>query len=128
MSQIVLGFLQDLDFIIKIAFIIFLVIFVKQRITKNWLAITLIVIASIVLIFFYWPLIGSVYVIYILITIGIGSLLVDIFFVTMGESHKSRGKKGTPTPKQMLGDEQEIDYEEIAAQRQEAMKMMKRGR
>ncbi len=123
MNSIILNFFNDLDFIIKIAFIVFLVIFVKQRITKNWLAITLIVIASIILIFFYWPLIGSAYVVYVLITIGIGSVLVDTFFVTMGEAHGGQQGQGAPDPRQMLGQqEQEIDYEQMAAQRQAMMK------
>lgn len=123
MNSIILNFFTDLDFIIKIAFIVFLVIFVKQRITKNWLAITLIVIASIILIFFYWPLIGSAYVVYVLITIGIGSVLVDTFFVTMGEAHGGQQGQGAPDPRQMLGQqEQEIDYEQMAAQRQAMMK------
>ncbi len=125
MNSIILNFFNDLDFIIKIAFIVFLVIFVKQRITKNWLAITLIVIASIILIFFYWPLIGSAYVVYVLITIGIGSVLVDTFFVTMGEAHGGQQGQGAPDPRQMLGQQeqgQEIDYEQMAAQRQAMMK------
>lgn len=125
MNSIILNFFNDLDFIIKIAFIVFLVIFVKQRITKNWLAITLIVIASIILIFFYWPLIGSAYVVYVLITIGIGSVLVDTFFVTMGEAHGGQQGQGAPDPRQMLGNdnaEPEIDYEQMAAQRQAMMK------
>jgi hypothetical protein len=113
MDPIILGFFEDFNFIIKIAFIVFLVIFVKQRITKNWLAITAIVIACVVLIFFYWPLIGATYVIYVLITIGIGSVLVDTFFVTMGEAHGGQGQ-GAPDPRQMLGqggEEQEQSYE-----------------
>jgi len=124
MDTIILNFFADLDFIIKIAFIVFLVVFVKQRITKNWLAITAIVIACIILIFFYWPLIGATYVIYVLITIGIGGVLVDIFFVTMGEAHGGKAQgQGAPDPRQMLGQqEQNTDYEQMAAQRQAAMK------
>ena len=102
MNSIFLGFFEDFSFVIKIAFIVFLVVFVKQRITKNWLAITAIVVACVILIFFYWPLIGSAYVLYVLITIGIGSVLVDTFFVTMGEAHGG-GQQGAPDPNQMLG-------------------------
>lgn len=125
MNSIFLGFFEDFSFVIKIAFIVFLVVFVKQRITKNWLAITAIVVACVILIFFYWPLIGSAYVLYVLITIGIGSVLVDTFFVTMGEAHQGGGQQGAPDPRQMLGNdnaEPEIDYEQMAAQRQAAMK------
>ena len=76
-----------MSFLLKLAFIIFIIIFVRERITKNWLAITAIVIVCIVFSIFYWPVFGSIYVIYILITIGIGSVLVDTFFVTMQEGH-----------------------------------------
>jgi len=110
MDPIILGFFEDFSFILKLAFIIFVVVFVKERITKNWLAITAIVAICIVLIFFYWPVFGSMYVIYILISIGIGSVLVDTFFVTMGEGQKGQG----PDPQQMLGQgqqpEQDFDY------------------
>ncbi len=99
MDSIILNFFDDFGLILKIAFIVFVVIFVKERITKNWLAITAIVVLCIVLIFFYWPLVGSAYVLYVLITIGIGSVLVDTFFVTMGESQKHQ----SPDPQQMLG-------------------------
>lgn len=117
-----LNFLKDIDFIIKLAFIIFLITFVKQRITKNWLAITAIVIASVVLIFFYWPIIGFAYVVYVLIVIGIGGVLVDAFFVTMGEAKQGKGADA-PDPRAMLGDfDEDVDYEEIAAQRKVAMK------
>ena len=77
MDFTILGFFSDMSFLLKLAFIIFIIIFVRERITKNWLAITAIVIVCIVLVFFYWPVFGSIYVIYILITIGIGSVLVD---------------------------------------------------
>lgn len=129
MDLTILGFLNDMSFLLKLAFVIFIIIFVKERITKNWLAITAIVIVCIVLIFFYWPVFGSMYVVYILITIGIGSVLVDTFFVTMQEGHG----KGT-TPEQMLGnqgyqqmqEEPEYDMEQTFAARQQAMKRMGR--
>lgn len=98
MNSIILGFFEDMGFILKLAFIIFVVVFVKQRITKNWLAITAIVIACVVLIFFYWPIFGSMYVLYVLISIGIGGVLVDTFFVTMGEGQQQGG-----SPEQMIG-------------------------
>ncbi|MFA5745836.1 MAG: hypothetical protein WCX82_04440 [archaeon] len=97
MNSIILGFFEDMGFILKLAFIIFVVVFVKQRITKNWLAITAIVIACVVLIFFYWPIFGSMYVLYVLISIGIGGVLVDTFFVTMGEGQQQGG-----SPEQMI--------------------------
>ncbi len=110
MNSIILNFFADMGFILKVAFIVFLVVFVKQRITKNWLAITAIVISSVILIFFYWHLIGSIYVLYVLITIGIGGVLVDTFFVTMGEA-KGEGH-GAPDPQQMLGRQEYQNYEQ----------------
>lgn len=128
MDLTILGFFTDMSFLLKLAFIIFIVIFVRERITKNWLAITAIVIVCIVLVFFYWPVFGSIYVIYILITVGIGSVLVDTFFVTM---HEGPSGGGGPSPEQMLGlggQEAEMDMEQLFAARRQMMARMNRGR
>lgn len=126
MDLTILGFFSDMSFLLKVAFIVFIIIFVKERITKNWLAITAIVLVCIVLIFFYWPIFGSIYVVYILITIGIGGVLVDTFFVTMQEGHS----KGT-SPQDILGmqgnqqmQEPEIDMEQMAPAREALMRRM----
>ncbi|HNW05700.1 MAG TPA: hypothetical protein PK655_02940 [archaeon] len=131
MDFTILGFFSDMSFLLKLAFIIFIIIFVRERITKNWLAITAIVIVCIVLVFFYWPVFGSIYVIYILITIGIGSVLVDTFFVTMQEGHG-----GGTSPEDMLGNQSqgyrmsdegsEVDMEQLFAARRQAMSRMRR--
>lgn len=123
MDLTILGFFTDMSFILKLAFIIFIVIFVRERITKNWIAITAIVVVCVVLVFFYWPVFGSMYVVYILITIGIGSVLVDTFFVTMHEGPS--GGEG----EQMLsfGDQDsEIDIEQVFAARRQMMARMRR--
>ena len=111
MNSIILNFFTDAGLVLKIAFIIFIVVFVKQRITKNWLAISAIVLICVVLIFFYWPIFGSMYVLYVLISIGVGSVLVDTFFVTMGEGQKG----GSPDPQEMLkgGRHKEPDLGEL---------------
>jgi hypothetical protein len=124
MNLIVLGFFEDMSFLLKLAFIIFIIIFVRERITKNWLAITAIVIFCLLLVFKYWHIFGSIYVVYILITIGIGGVLVDTFFVTMQEG-QPKHKGGGPSPQQMLGaQEQEFDMEEMAGARQQLMRQM----
>ncbi|HRS42555.1 MAG TPA: hypothetical protein P5530_01600 [Candidatus Diapherotrites archaeon] len=128
MDFTILGFFSDMSFLLKLAFIIFIIIFVRERITKNWLAITAIVIVCIVLVFFYWPVFGSIYVIYILITIGIGSVLVDTFFVTMQEGHG-----GGTSPEDIVGrpgyqieEQPDVDMEKLFAARRQAMSRMRR--
>lgn len=126
MDLTILSFFNDMSFLLKLAFIIFVIIFVKERITKNWLAITAIVVVCLLLIFKYWAIFGSIYVLYILITIGIGSVLVDTFFVTMQEAGPKH-KGGGPSPQQMLGEEEpEYDMEQMAAARQQMMGRMGR--
>lgn len=126
MDLTILGFFNDMSFLLKLAFIIFVIIFVKERITKNWLAITAIVVVCLLLIFKYWAIFGSIYVVYILITIGIGSVLVDTFFVTMQEGGPKH-KGGGPSPQQMLGEEEsQYDMEQMAAARQQMMGRMGR--
>ncbi|MFH0905962.1 MAG: hypothetical protein V1824_01330 [archaeon] len=83
-----LSFFSDFQFILKIFFFVAIIAFFKKRITNNILVLFLIAIASILLIFFYWPIFGTVYVFYTLLTLGISGILVDMFFVTMGESPK----------------------------------------
>jgi hypothetical protein len=128
MDFTILGFFSDMSFLLKLAFIIFIIIFVRERITKNWLAITAIVLVCIVLVFFYWPVFGSIYVIYILITIGIGSVLVDTFFVTMQEGHG-----GGTSPEDIVGrpgyqieEQPDVDMEKLFAARRQAMSRMRR--
>ena len=79
-----LNIFSDFNFVLKIFFFIFIVGFVRQKITHNVLALILISLAVIFLIFFYWQLFKWVYMNYILITMGVSSILVDFFFVSMG--------------------------------------------
>ncbi|MDD3245010.1 MAG: hypothetical protein PHU47_02570 [Candidatus ainarchaeum sp.] len=88
MDLIILSFFEDFGFILKIFFLLFIITFVRTRITHNFFALTLITIGAVFLIFFYWPIFGTAYLFYILLTIGVSGVLVDIFFVTMNHGPK----------------------------------------
>ena len=87
MDPIFLGFLADMDFLIKIFFVLTVITFVKQKITNNTLSVVLISLAIIITVFVFWPFFRATYILYVLLTIGVTSVLVDMFFVSMGEAH-----------------------------------------
>jgi hypothetical protein len=84
LNLLFLSMLSDFDIILKIFFFIFIVGFVRQKITHNVLALIIISIAVIFLVFVYWAEFRWVYILYVLITMGISSIVVDFFFVSMG--------------------------------------------
>jgi len=84
----ILSIFSDFSLILKLLLLVAIVAFVRQRVTHNTIAIILIVLAATFMIFFYWPIFGTAYLIYILMTIGISAVLVDTFFVTMGRGGK----------------------------------------
>ena len=107
MEFIILSFFEDFAFISKIFFLLFIITFVRTRITHNFLALSLITVLAIFLIFFYWPIFGTAYLFYILLTIGVSGVLVDIFFVTMNHGpkdmlNKMPGKKQAEMQQQKM--------------------------
>jgi len=84
MDILILNFLTDFDFVIKIFFVLTVIAFVRQKITHNTLSLVLISVAIIGMVFLWWPFFRATYIIYVILTIGITSILVDMFFVTMG--------------------------------------------
>lgn len=119
MEFIILSFFEDFSFVLKIFFLLFIITFVRTRITHNFLALSIITILAIFLIFFYWPVFGTAYLFYILLSIGISGVLVDIFFVTMNHG-----------PKEMLdnmpGKKQAKMQQQKMQQQQKAQKMRPR--
>jgi hypothetical protein len=86
MNFIILNFLKDMDFVLKIFFFLFIISFVRKRITHNTFALILISLATVVLVVFYWPIFGTMFFVYTLLTIGVTHVLVDFFFVSMDKS------------------------------------------
>lgn len=86
MDLTILNFLKDIDFVLKIFFFLFIISFVRRRITHNTFALILISLATVVLIIFYWPIFGTMFFVYTLLTIGVTHVLVDFFFVSMDKS------------------------------------------
>jgi len=84
MDLLVLSFLEDIDFVIKIFFVLTVVAFIRQKVTHNTLSLIIISAAIIGMVFLWWPLFRATYIIYVILTIGITSVLVDMFFVSMG--------------------------------------------
>jgi hypothetical protein len=84
MDIFILNFLTDFDFVIKIFFVLTVIAFVRQKITHNTLSLLFISIAIIGMVFLWWPFFRATYLVYVILTIGITSVLVDMFFVTMG--------------------------------------------
>jgi hypothetical protein len=118
MDLIILNFFTDFSFVLKIFFLLFIITFVRTRITHNFLALSIITILAIFLIFFYWPVFGTAYLFYILLTIGISGVLVDIFFVTMNHGPKDMLDK-MPGKKQAEMQQQKMQQMQKAQQQKQ---------
>ncbi len=84
MDLILLNFFDDFDFVIKIFFVLTIIAFVKQKVTHNTTSLVLISIAVIGMVFLWWPFFKLTYIVYVVLSIGATTVLVDMFFVSMG--------------------------------------------
>jgi hypothetical protein len=101
MLNIYLNFFQDFDFILQLFLILTIIAFIKRRVTHNTLALVMISIGVIVMIFLFWPIFKTGYILYILLSVGVAGIFVDFFFISAGGSaEEMMGKKmdthGTP--------------------------------
>jgi uncharacterized membrane-anchored protein YitT (DUF2179 family) len=101
MSNIFLGFLQDMDFILQLFLILTIIAFIRRRVTHNTLALVLISVVVIGMIFLFWPIFRVGYILYTLLAVGVAGIFVDFFFISAGGSaEEMMGKKmethGTP--------------------------------
>ena len=94
MSNIYLNFFQDFDFILQLFLILTIIAFIKRRVTHNTLALVMISIGVIVMIFLFWPIFKTGYILYILLSVGVAGIFVDFFFISAGGSaEEMMGKK-----------------------------------
>lgn len=98
MDLLVLGFLGDVDLIIKIFFILAIVSFFKRKVENKKLANFLIIITLVTTLFLFWPIFRVGYVFYILLTIGVAGVFVDFFFVSAGGSPEEMMNKKSNSP------------------------------
>ena len=73
---------SDLDIVLKIFVLLAIFGYVTQHLGKGPVAILIMLAMSYFILFDYWKFFGGVYVLYILVTMGIGGILVDFMFVT----------------------------------------------
>ncbi|MDD3178240.1 MAG: hypothetical protein PHR26_01845 [Candidatus ainarchaeum sp.] len=98
MDLLFLGFLGDMDLIIKIFFILAIVSFFKRKVENKKMSIFFIIITLFVTLFFFWPIFRVGYIFYVLLTIGIAGIFIDFFFVSAGGSPEEMLNKKSNTP------------------------------
>ena len=76
------GLFSDMGIVLKIFVLMAIFAYVTQHVGKGPLAILIIIAMSYFIIFDYWKFLGGVYVLYILITLGIGGIVIDFMFIT----------------------------------------------
>jgi len=101
MDFTILGFGADFNLILKIFFVLAIIAFIRQKVTHNKFALFLITISIVAMVFLFWPLFRTAYIIYTLLAIGVAGILVDFFFISAGGSaEEMMGNKmnthGTP--------------------------------
>jgi len=84
MDLVLLNFFDDFDFVIKIFFVLTIIAFIRQKVTHNTTSLVLISIAVIGMVFLWWPFFKVTYIAYVILSIGATTVLVDMFFVSMG--------------------------------------------
>ena len=74
----------DLTLALKIFVLLTIISFIMQHVGKGPLAILLILGISWFVIFDYFLFFGGMYVLYVMLTLGVTSILIDFFFVNPG--------------------------------------------
>lgn len=75
----------DLDIVLKIFVLMTIISYITQHLGRGPLAVLLILGISWFVLFNYWKFFGGIYVLYVLVTFGAASILIDFFFVTGGQ-------------------------------------------
>ena len=112
---------SDLDIVLKIFVLLAIFGYVTQHLGKGPVAILIMLAMSYFILFDYWKFFGGVYVLYILVTMGIGGILVDFMFVTPS-AHGASGASGAS------GAEGPISNGSDFMARQAQMSKVRRGR
>ena len=75
------GFTGDVDLILKIVGLLFIMSFVRQHVQHPLLSLLIIVGMAAFLLFDFWKIFGSALFLYLLVTFGAAGLLVDLGFL-----------------------------------------------
>lgn len=77
-----LNLASDFTLIMKIFVFMSIINFVKNHVGENLLAILVTIVFSWYALFVAFPLFGTLYLLYILLTLGIAGVIIDYFFVS----------------------------------------------
>ncbi|MCX6800820.1 MAG: hypothetical protein NTZ73_01375 [Candidatus Diapherotrites archaeon] len=75
----------DLNIVLKIFVMMTIISYITQHLGRGPLAVLLILGISWFVLFDYWKFFGGIYVLYVLVTFGAASILIDFFFVSGGQ-------------------------------------------
>jgi len=83
--------LGDLTFILKIFVLMGVFSYVMNHVGKGPLGVFIFALISWLVIFDYFAIFGSIYILYILLTFGLISVIIDFMFITPGPAPKAPG-------------------------------------
>ncbi|HNV01345.1 MAG TPA: hypothetical protein PKK60_02880 [archaeon] len=81
----------DLTFILKIFVLMGVFSYVMNHVGKGPLGVFIFALISWLVIFDYFAIFGSIYILYILLTFGLISVIIDFMFITPGPAPKAPG-------------------------------------
>lgn len=81
----------DLTFILKIFVLMAVFSYVMNHVGKGPLGVFIFALISWLVIFDYFAIFGSIYILYILLTMGLISVIIDFMFITPGPAPKAPG-------------------------------------
>ncbi|NMA44848.1 MAG: hypothetical protein GX950_03505 [Candidatus Diapherotrites archaeon] len=81
----------DLTFILKIFVLMAIFSYVMNHVGKGALGIFIFALISWLVIFDYFAIFGSIYILHILLTMGLISVIIDFMFITPGPAPKAPG-------------------------------------
>lgn len=81
----------DLTFILKIFVLMAIFSYVMNHVGKGPLGVFIFALIAWFVIFDYFAIFGSIYILYILLTMGLISVIIDFMFITPGPAPKAPG-------------------------------------
>lgn len=75
-------FFGDLQFVLKIFVFLAILNFAKNHLGNSTMTLVVVGLFSYLILFAFWPIFGTIYILYVLLSLGIGAFFVDFFFVS----------------------------------------------
>ncbi|MFH1752517.1 MAG: hypothetical protein ABH821_06305 [archaeon] len=120
-------FVSDINLVIKILALLFIVGFARQHVGEGLLATIVIIIIAYFVLFVNWWFFGSVFIAYLLLMAGVSGILVDFFFVSSqaggAEEMKKQQQAAMGEGQQAMANRPDVVGTDIAQRAKQTQKM-----